>query len=404
MSKSYLEILLSNSDDNIKLEKLHEIIEKYDNQPLIRSSNYIRHIKSNSSKSVFQNICDFLKYCCCCLCLSYCTNNNDDEEKKIDHFVGLINVGNNCYLNSGLQILSRCYPFIIELLKNTYGKNEYIQLLSEVMVELLLKRNKYYNPSKFIEYFCSINEDFAVGQQNCSQSFIRTILRNMNEMQDKTIRYEDYICNNFEEYSAYNKYIKENNIFPESKIYSIFSGITKMTISGECTECNEKLCNYSFNSFIDQMIYLNAFSEKCRFYEVLKKNIGQKNKAKMQCYKCKRKINAIAISKFVKIPEIFIFTLERYLIRNKVPIEPDEKINIFDLVDESLSIDRNDCYYELFAINIRLGNDLSFGHEICQIKENNNWYTINDKNYNLKNKEYYEYSYGFFYKKMKRGL
>jgi len=319
-----------------------------------------------------------------------------------ENFCKIINISNNCYLNSGLQILSRCDPLIESLLSCNYENNELMKLFLQAMINLLFMKGKFYNPTKFMKSFCKKNKDFIYGEQNCSQSFIRTILRNMNEMQDKTIRYEDYICNNFEEYSAYNKYIKENNIFPESKIYSIFSGITKMTISGECTECNEKLCNYSFNSFIDQMIYLNAFSEKCRFYEVLKKNIGQKNKAKMQCYKCKRKINAIAISKFVKIPEIFIFTLERYLIRNKVPIEPDEKINIFDLVDESLSIDRNDCYYELFAINIRLGNDLSFGHEICQIKENNNWYTINDDDYYPKQREYYEYSYGLFYRKIQK--
>ena len=92
----------------------------------------------------------------------------------------------------------------------------------------------------------------------------------------------------------------------------------------------------------------------------------------MKCSECKKNVSLKSISKFVKIPQIFIFTLERYLVRNKVIIEPDELINISDLVDEAYDIQKEDCIYELFAKNIRQGEDLSFGHEICQIKQNNN--------------------------------
>ena len=137
---------------------------------------------------------------------------------------------------------------------------------------------------------------------------------------------------------------------------------------------------------------------------MLKKNFGYENKAKTRCPKCNEKVNSKSISKFVKIPEIFIFTLERYLEPNKVPIEPEERINIYDFVDESLKINKNQCYYELFAVNIRLGNDISFGHEICHIKEKNVWFTINDSSYSIKEDEYYGNSYGLFYKRINREL
>jgi ubiquitin C-terminal hydrolase len=121
----------------------------------------------------------------------------------------------------------------------------------------------------------------------------------------------------------------------------------------------------------------------------------------MKCPKCKEKIQLKSISKFVKIPEIFIFTLERFLVRNKVPIEPDEFIYIYDLIDESCSdIKQDQCYYELFAINIRKGKDLSFGHEICQIKQKNKWYTIDDEDFYERQREFNEYSYGLFYRKI----
>ena len=120
----------------------------------------------------------------------------------------------------------------------------------------------------------------------------------------------------------------------------------------------------------------------------------------MNCPKCDEKITCKSVSKFVKIPDIFIFTLERYIKPNKVPIEPDDFINIDDLVDKSIQSRENNYIYELFAINIRLGNDEFFGHEICQIEDKNNWYTINDKEYHIKKENYYENSYGLFYKRI----
>ena len=328
---------------------------------------------------------------------SSCFKNKEDEERA--KFVGLINIGNNCYLNAGLQILSRCNPLLNELLKSNYENDELINLFVEAMKALMSKKENSYNPTKFVDCFCKRNKDFVVGQQNCSQDFIRTMIRNINDVYEKNIRYEDYQPESIEK-NVYKSYIFENNIFPESKPFSLFSGILKIHIKGKCSECETEINNYSFSSFIDQVLYLNSFNERTKFSEVLKKNIGKQNNAIMNCPKCKEKIKCKSISRFVKIPEIFIFTLERFLVRNKVPIEPDDLINMYEYIDESLNLKENNCNYELFAVNIRLGENLSFGHEICHIKEENQWYTINDKNHHIKNEEYLENSYGLFYRRI----
>ena len=325
-------------------------------------------------------------------------NWNDHEQDK--QLCGIINIRNNCYLNAGLQILSRCYPLLIELLKSNYEKDKLMKLLIESLTTLLFSKDKYYNPSKFVEYFCKRNKEFKEGQQNCSQDFIRTILRNINETFEKNIPYE-YYPDNQKEFNEFTKFIYENKISPETKAYSIFSGLLKIHLSGKCFNCGSIINEYSFSNFVDQTIYLDTINKKCKFSEVLMKNIGQENKAIMKCSKCKQRINLKSVSKFMKIPEIFIFTLERYLVRNTVPIEPDEFINLYDYVDKSYNnVDKNDCLYELFAINIRIGRDLSFGHEICQIKQKNNWYTIDDGNFYPRKKEFNEYSYGLFYRKI----
>ena len=319
------------------------------------------------------------------------------QEKANIH--GLINIRNNCYLNAGLQILARCYPLVMELLDCNCEKNDLLKSFLNTMLLILFTKNKLYNPTEFMECFCKTNKEFVIGQQNCSQNFIRTILKNVNNMNEKVCGNKYYFPTGLEK-EQYERYIKENNILPESKAYSFFSGIQKIKLEGECPNCKNKILNYSFNSFVDQTIYLDAFYNRCYFSDVLKMNIGQKNKSLMKCPECQKKFYLNTVSSFVKIPEIFIFTLERYLIRNKVPVEPDDNINIYKYVDECLDCDKGDCNYELFAINIRIGEDLSSGHEICQVKEKEKWYTINDNSIYIKKKDFNEYSYGLFYRKV----
>jgi ubiquitin C-terminal hydrolase len=321
-----------------------------------------------------------------------------EEEKK--EICGLINIGNNCYLNAGLQILSRCYPLVKVLLESNYQEDKLMKLFVEAMVTLLFNKDKIYDPTEFIKCFCERNEDFTPGKPQCSQDFIRTILRNINEIYENNIRFEDYCPNTTEENNAYKKFISQNKIISESKAYSIFSGILKITITGICNNCGKEFKNYSFNNFVDQIIYLDSFNKKCKFSEVLAKNIGQENKVSMNCPKCDEKIKCKSVSKFIKIPEIFIFTLERFLVRKTVPVVPDEDIDISDLIDETYIGNKKNAKYKLFAVNIRIGKDLSFGHEICQIRQKNNWYTINDGDYYPIQKDYNEYSYGLFYRKI----
>ena len=384
-----LQIQIKSYNDDYYIEKLNQMKNESNNNGMIINSKNIKYVGQKHTKGCWEWFLGFFG----------CYKMEDEEETP--NFVGLVNIGNNCYLNAGLQILSRCYPLIIELLNYNYDQDKLMKLLVETMLSLLLRKDKYYNPSKFIECFCKRNKEFIQGQQNCSQDFIRTILRNINDIFEKNIRDDyGYMPGNPKEFNAYKKYILENQIFPMSKPYSIFSGILKINITGICPNCGTKINDYSFSHFVDQILYLDSFSSKCKFSEVLEKNIGKQNKVTMKCSGCKEKIQCKSVSKFVKIPEIFIFTLERFLIRNKVPVEADENINIYDLVDESLKINKNSCNYELFAVNIRLGNDLSFGHEICHIKEKNKWYTINDKEFHLKTQEFDENSYGLFYRKI----
>ena len=322
---------------------------------------------------------------------------------------GIKNVGNNCYLNSGLQILARCEKFVEKIQKFYDTKFPFIVSLYNAFQQLL--SGNVYDPTNFIKYFCSINPEFKEGEQSCSQNFIRTVLNSVNNEIKSTSTKSGciYSYNSYKPVSnekmAYDLYIKANNIFPESEAISLFSGILKSHSVGECKYCKTTFDNYTFCYFIDQNMYLDSISEdQCKFSKVIRENLASNN-AKMDCEKCKGKYNVRNTyqikeeNKLVKLPEILIFTIERYLNgTNNIQIKPDEKIDLKDYIDPQLKGEKTE--YELFAINIRFGGSKNFGHEICQVKIKGYWYEFDDRNASPKKNTHHGSSYGLFYKRI----
>ena len=138
---------------------------------------------------------------------------------------GITNLGNNCYLSSGLQILASCEE-LVKLLKN--DKISGYNIVNELKnaIDILLSDSKTYYPENFIKCFCSKNSNFIRGSQCCSQDFIRTLIRNINDIylyygKEKILENNEYKPSN-EEKMQYTKFIYANTIFPESKVISIF--------------------------------------------------------------------------------------------------------------------------------------------------------------------------------------
>ena len=74
--------------------------------------------------------------------------------------------------------------------------------------------------------------------QCCSQNFIRTLIRNINETYllygiDKVSENTEYKPS-YKEKIQYINFINKNKIFPESMPMSIFSGIIKSHSFGNC--------------------------------------------------------------------------------------------------------------------------------------------------------------------------
>lgn len=326
---------------------------------------------------------------------------NKNDNSKLTNICGIKNYGNNCYLNSGLQILASSENFVTELKKYHCNKNM-TNLINQAIYELL--NNQVYDPLYFLNYFTKINNEFS-GVQSCSQNFIRTLLKNLNDELLSTndnliVENQNYNPTDNKEYTKYYSFISHNRIYPESSLLNLFSGISKSHSKNLCIYCKELINEYSFSYFIDQNLYLDEIkTDSCKFSEVLKKNF-EKSNLTMNCPRCSKEISLEEETTIVKLPDVFIFTLERYQgENNNTSIEPDPIIDIREYVDINLN-DRN-TRYELFAINIRFGKSKNFGHEICQVKRKGNWYEINDLIYNVRTNSYNRNSYGLFYRRIK---
>ena len=255
-----------------------------------------------------------------------------------------------------------------------------------------------------LNIFVKLNSDFIKGTQNCSQTFIRTLIGNINkECIDNNC---GIILNNIHyinvDNGEYKKYIESNKIYPESEVQSLFSGMTKSYSKGKCPFCSTSIENCSFNYFIDQNIYLDDFDYECEFLDLLRGNISSYIDLTMDCPGCNEEIKIKEETKIIKLPDILIFTLERYQgeKKNKIIIKPDKKLNMNEFIDKNVKVDSTE--YELFAINIRFGSTANFGHEICQVMRNGKWYQINDSYGNKINDiSYFDSSYGLFYRKIK---
>lgn len=85
----------------------------------------------------------------------------------------------------------------------------------------------------------------------------------------------------------------------------------------------------------------------------------------------------------IKLPIYLIIFLKRGTIQNGKYIKLTnevlypETLNVYDYVDHNQYKDRNECEYELIAVNGHSGG-VSGGHYIAIIKKNNQWYYISD--------------------------
>ena len=303
---------------------------------------------------------------------------------------GLQNLGNTCYINTCLQNLIHCTPFIsrfLEISNKIFEKNIRPCPISDAFYELLLQiydnnhneQNDYINPCNFVDKFCSLHNQFYGNHEHDTQEFCRFLLQDFNCELNEVVSP-----------SSYNKEL------PRSNKKEMFFNYRKDCLSKEASlitdlfigffsfeyicECGYK--EYTFSQFLDLPIQMNSNINGFDLFQMIQNNFYRKSHVDMgeNCKFCKRTSKKNEIMRIASLPQILIISLQRINQhngkKNEVPVKFYEGIDLREIIDYELS-DGSSTKYNLFAVSNHVG-EINTGHYYNYIKIGKIWYCFED--------------------------
>ena len=287
---------------------------------------------------------------------------------------GLENLGNTCYMNTCLQLLIHCTPFLLKLFKE--GPKE---KLSKEFYDLCNNQlNECSTPKNLKILFGNKHRRFKGIYQQDTQEFCRLFLEDISTEMNRVKIIPPYIeldysnKNKIELNNEYDKIFRrrEDSIIVDtfySQIINIF-------------QCKCGFESYSYEKILDiPLLFIGNGTQKVnnlleKFFQsdIIDWGVECKNCGKIEKHK--------KIVKIASPPEILILSLQRYEPKTK------KKNNCEVKFTEELDIKKYsdiDCCgefstkYHLIGIANHNG-DLNFGHYFAFINIDKKWFEFND--------------------------
>ena len=304
---------------------------------------------------------------------------------------GLANLGNTCYINSSMQILSHCNKLNNILSKfnkeNIYNNDENATLFLEwkELNDMMWSKNCTIAPKRFISIIQKVslkkNIDLFTGYaQNDLPEFLLFIIDSFHDALKREVKinifgetkneldilakscfkmikelYSNNYSEIFELFYAINVSLitdmDDNILSCKSEPYSTIN----LSIPNKKTTCTLYECFDFFTNYEILDGDNKWFNEKTGLKQVVKKSI-----------------------KFWDFPDILIININRFDNSNK-------KINTLVTLDDTninlckyvLGYNKSSYTYELFGICNHIGNCYG-GHYYSYVKNNDKWYEFND--------------------------
>ena len=368
-------------------------------------NNEIIKIDVNNLKGIYQNKRDLNKIKNYEIETAKETQKDIEREKKKEKeitpenvtqsLIGLLNLGETCYMNTGLQNIIHCKPFINQLF--LVITSQFREILNEKIIthsfinlcsSLINNNNNYitinsYNPYSFRKDFCSCHKEYADRGQHDSLEFLRIFLDDISKELNQTKIISQYKelktegkskeIQNMEYHKFYLR--RENSIV----VKVFYSQIMNMFIC----ECGD--VSYSFEKILDiPLLFPKEISSEIHLNDLLEKYFrGEKLSWSLTCPKCGKK--DAERSKKIKLsilPEVIIFSLQRFNPTTGVKI--NKTIKFEEIIDLKSFCDFDffnggeiKTKYRLFGISNHSGM-INYGHYYSYTKVGDNWYEFND--------------------------
>lgn len=312
-------------------------------------------------------------------------------EKYMDKGLsGLTNLGNTCYINTCLQILSHTYELNTFLDLKIYKKkvnkvNDSILLMEwDNLRELLWSTNCVVSPNKFIGFIHKIAKikgetRFAGYEQNDISEFLIFLVDIFHNAlkREVTMSIEGNVCNDKDEL-AIKCYEKIKSMYSKeySEVWNIFYGIHVSQIKSESTNQvisttpepffivnlsippNNKLPSLleCFNLYVEGETIENYHNEKTGANETINKQVL-----------------------YWSFPNILVIDFKRFhTINKKNQILIDFPIHDLDLSSYVIGYNKHKYVYDLYGVCNHSGS-IHGGHYTAFIKNaNGKWYHFND--------------------------
>ena len=336
--------------------------------------------------------------------------NKSDIINIIYKDIGIINLGNTCFINSCLQLLIHCPNFIykfFEKMKLINKKETPISyLFYRICVAIMNTVNtqeKYIDISDFKNEFGLKHQAFGGYSPNDSQEFCRVFLEDisteLNEVKNIAV-YREYADNEKKSKIIRDQEFDKN--FKEREKSLIIDIFYSQIIATFTCECSSKF--YSFQKILDFPLLLPENVPEIDIMELLKSYFKPETiEFERKCEKCQKILKHKKEIKISRPPEILILSLQRidHVTQNKNEclVKFPQELDINEFIDHECGFDKVTSY-SLYGIINHTGS-IDFGHYYSYIKfhKKEEWYEFNDSSVRkIENAiESFPYAYALFY-------
>ena len=322
-------------------------------------------------------------------------NNNINSQKKNQELskrglIGLLNIGEPCYLNATLQCFSNCPRFKCNLLKlykeleiNKDSKYQLSFSLAEVLKNLWeILNHKYYSPDNFKNTICELNPILKGKLFKEPKDLVLFMIQKMHTELNKP-NPDIKANNNYDSHdflSEYNSFMsfyksKNNSIITEEFHYYINNMTT-------CSNCNTTIHNVQTNNTLlfplEEVRKFKGYNNNyVTIYDCFEYNERQTSSDSYYCNDCKNDSIAYSMTKIVLSSKTLIINADRgYEMEYPIEIVFEEYLNIRKFV----FMKESPYYYELTGVICYSNSNDKGGHYIayCKNCDDCNWYKFDD--------------------------
>ena len=292
---------------------------------------------------------------------------------------GLDNLGNTCFMNTCLQNLIHCTPFIERLLNLTVKPKKLTRDFINLCKTQASISARSSSPSEVKSSFGSNHSEYRGYRQHDTQEFCRLILEDISKELNTVKTIPPYREIKTEGKTRLQLNTEFDQMFRERE-----NSIVVDTFYGQIENIFKCKCGYesfSFEKYLDLPIYLDKDDSKQELTKLIRKNFEKDSfEWGSKCEKCGKKTIHDKQSKISILPEILILSLQRInpRTRRKIssPVSFDDSIDLSSYVDKEC-VGSTKTRYNLYGIGNHSGS-IDFGHYYAYIKLDGSWIEFND--------------------------